>query len=260
MRRADNIPDSALHALETKKNAVRNTFPETATRSREGVQNALNRNPRLATHLKNLGYITLIGVGVYLIINVADLVSSIVEALNRTGGSWYYRGNNGADNFENIERCVLQFRSCGMNLDQIRGELCVLDPFDANRVDPVLSLTDARQLCNGYNMQREQTVCRASDANADTSSPQYYDISDFEVNHTIQCVEPYDLADLIADLGLDHLLGEDGLLGALSNSTTSFSNNFMTILFVVGGIVLLLFIGFVILKLSSGRKESVSNQ
>lgn len=253
LRRTDNIPDAAVHRLTTQKARVKNSFPETHTRTRQGVDNALQQNPRLMTYLKGAGYITLIGVGVYLTINLADLVGSIVEALNRTGGSYLFVGNNGADDMDRIEACILRHRSCGMALDQIHEHAC-RDSHTNTYLDPILTTAQAGVLCNGYNAEREQTVCRASDANADPNSLQYFDIADLDANMTIQCVEPYDFADLIADLGLDNLLGENGLLTNLSGSLNSFSDNFMTILFVLGGIVLLVFIGFVILKVTMNKK------
>ncbi|AAB39099.1 ORF18 ODV-E56 [Cydia pomonella granulovirus] len=248
LRRADNIPDATLHGLQTRKNGVKTSHPETAVRDRVGVENALAQNPRLADYLRGAGYVTLFGVSVYLVINVADLVSSIVEALNRTGGSWYYRGNNGGDNFSNIDACVLRYRSCGMSLADIDEFVCELDPHDPNNVDPLLSFDEARNFCNGYSLAAEGSVCRGSDTNADPSTLQYLDISELEPNQTVQCVEPYDFGDLIGDLGLDWLLGENGFVTASSNSLTSVSNNFTTILLVIGGILLLTFIGFVIFK------------
>lgn len=72
------------------------------------------------------------------------MVGSIVEAINRTGGSWYYRGHNGAANFDNITACVLRYRSCGMKFEDIEESLCVLDPLDPNNVDPLMSIEEAR--------------------------------------------------------------------------------------------------------------------
>lgn len=257
LRRADNIPDSALHSLQTRKGNIKRSFPETAVRDRAGVENALTQNPRLGDYLRGAGYVTLFGVGVYLIINVADLVGSIVEALNRTGGSWYYRGNNGGDNFNNIEKCILRYRSCGMSLSDIQEFLCVLDPHDTNNVDPLMSIDEARTFCNGFNIEIEKSVCRGSDTNANPESLQYLDISQLDPNQTIQCVEPYDFGDLIGDLGLDWLLGDNGVITASSNSITSMSDNFFIILLVIGGILLLLFIGFIIFKVMSNRPPPI---
>ncbi|UYE99061.1 MAG: odv-e56/pif-5 [Betabaculovirus sp.] len=249
LRRADNIPDSALHTLQTRKTNIKQTHPELSVRDRTGVENALVQNPRLRDYLTGAGYVTLFGVGVYLIVNVADLVGSIVEALNRTGGSWYFRGNNGADNFTNIQSCVLQYRTCGLSLSDIQPFVCVLDPLDATNVDPLMSFATARTFCNNYNAEIEQSVCRGSDTTADPQSLQYLDISSLDPNQTIQCIEPYDFADLIADLNLDWLLGDNGLIASSSNSFNSLSDNFFTILLVIGGILVLVFIGFIVFKI-----------
>nr|AGS18779.1 ODV-E56 [Pieris rapae granulovirus] len=254
LRRADNIPDSSLNSLQTKKNNVKKSFPETTVRDRDGVEYVLKKNPRLSTYLKSAGYVTLVGAGVYLIINVADLVGSIVDAINRTGGSWYYRGHNGADNFDNITACVLRYRSCGMKFEDIEESLCVLDPHDPNNVDPLMSIEEARVFCNGYSYVREKSVCRGSDTKADPTSLQYLDISNLATNQTIQCVEPYDFGDLIGDLGLDWLLGDDSVFAASSNSIGSFSNNFFTILLLIGGVILLVFIGFIVYKVVTTKR------
>lgn len=248
MRRLNNIPDATIHNVQIRKENVKRTHPDLSVRDREGVERALARNPRLTEHLKDLGYITLTGVGVYLIINVADLVGSVMDALNRTGGSWYYRGRNAADAVEDIDGCVLRYRSCGVRFADIQNSVCILDPLDSTNVDPLLGFQDARSLCNGYNYEVERSVCRGSDTNADPNSPQYLDISTLPTNHTIQCLEPYDLGDLVADLGLDWLLGDEGVFTASSNSFRSVSDNFLIILVVIGGVVLLVFIGFVVLR------------
>ncbi|QBQ01565.1 odv-e56 [Hyphantria cunea granulovirus] len=251
LRSADNIPDATLHSLQMRKESVRRAHPETAVRDAQGVDNALRQNPRLRSYLYGAGAITLVGVGAYLVINVADLIESIVAAINRTGGSWYHRGNNGGNSFENIESCVLRWRSCGMPLQDIQEQLCVLDPLDPNNVDPILNLQQAQNLCAGYNREKEGTVCRASDTNAPPDSLRFLDISSLEANQTIECIEPYDLADLIADLGLDGLLGDNGLLTQSSNSSLSVSNNFFTIILVIGGVLLLVFIGFIVFRMTA---------
>ncbi|AGQ20274.1 odv-e56 [Clostera anastomosis granulovirus A] len=253
MRRADNVPDATIHGLQTRKDNVRFSHPETAVRNRVGVENALAQNPRLGEYLRGLGYVTLVGVGVYLVVNVADLVGSIVEALNRTGGSWYSRGNNGADSFDRIESCVLRYRTCGVSLIDIQDSLCELDEFDATNVDPLMSLADATRLCDGYSLVNEHSVCRGSDTNADPTSPQYLDISELDPNQTIQCVEPYDLADLIADLKLDWLLGEEGLFRGSSNSLNSLLSNILNVLLVVGVVLLMCLVGYVVFKMVVGR-------
>ncbi|AAS82723.1 ORF15 [Agrotis segetum granulovirus] len=255
LRAADNIPDAQIYGLQQRKNSVKNSHPDLATRDPTQIEAALNNNPRLSTYLKGLGTVALVGAGVYLIIQGGNLVASIVAALNRTGGSYYFRGNNGAESFNNIESCILRHRTCGVLLEDIQPYLCQFDPLDLANQDPILPPDQAREICVGYNREREQTVCRASDSNAHPDSPAYFDISDLDVNQTIQCLEPYDFADLVADLGLDGLLGENGLISNMSNSLNSISENFMTILFVIGGIVLLLFIGFMIFRVSMSKKS-----
>ncbi|AAP85649.1 odv-e56 [Adoxophyes orana granulovirus] len=258
LRRADNIPDSALHGLKTRKNNIKRSNPETRVRDRAGVEEALNRNPRLSDYLKGAAGVTLFGVGVYLVVNISDLIGSIVDAINRTGGSWYYRGNNGGENFNNIESCVLRYRSCGVPFDVFQDVACVLDPHDPTKVDPLLNYQEAVALCAGYNYEREQSVCRASDTNADPESLQYLDISDLDPNQTIQCVEPYDFGDLIGDLGLEWLLGDNGVITNSSNSINSVLNNFVSIILVVGGVILLCLVGFVVFKISV--RGNVKNQ
>ncbi|QOD39979.1 pif-5 [Matsumuraeses phaseoli granulovirus] len=249
LRRADNIPDSTMHTIQMRKNNIKQSHPETRVRDTAGVDRALNQNPRLRTYLQGAGAITLVGAGVYLVLRVGDLLGSIIDAINRTGGSWYYRGNNGGDNLNNIEACILRYRSCGMTHSLIEQFLCQLDPHDNTNVDPLLSYEEAISLCSGYNQQTEQSVCRASDTNADPTSLQYLDISQLDPNQTIQCVEPYDFGDLIGDLGLDWLLGDDGVITTSSNSFRSVSDNLLTIVMVVGGVLLLAFIGFFIYKM-----------
>ncbi|AAQ21614.1 odv-e56 [Cryptophlebia leucotreta granulovirus] len=257
LRRADNIPDATLHSLNTRKTSIKDSHPETRVKNREGVENALSQNPRLADYLRGAGYTTLFGVSVYLVINVADLVGSIVEALNRTGGSWYYRGNNGGDNLNNIQACILRYRSCGMSFADISNFVCELDPHDPNNVDPLMNFNQARDFCNGYNFENEGSVCRGSDTNADPLSLQYLDISELEPNQTIQCVEPYDFGDLIGDLGLEWLLGDNGLITTSSNSLTSISDNFLTIVLVIGAVIFLIFIGYIIFKLVNKKNDTI---
>ncbi|AIS92016.1 ODV-E56 [Erinnyis ello granulovirus] len=249
LRRADNIPDATIHGLQTRKTNIKQAHPELMVRDRTGVENALTQNPRLGDYLRGAGAITLVGVGVYLIVNVADLVGSIVDALNRTGGSWYFRGNNGADNFANIQGCVLQYRTCGLPLSDIQDFVCVLDPLDPTNVDPLMSFETARNFCNNYNIEVEKSVCRGSDTTADPESLQYVDISLLDPNQTIQCIEPYDFGDLVADLGLDWLLGDEGIITSSSNSLTSVSDNIVTILLIVGGLVLFVFVGYIVFKI-----------
>lgn len=254
LRQIDNVPDATIHSLSTKKDAVRLSNPETATRTRAGVQNVLDRNPRLNQHLKTVGIAGIAGASIYLIVNIADMVGSIVDAMNRTGGSWWYRGNNGATTFNNIDGCILRYRSCGMNIAEISEHLCQ-DPADPNWKDPILTDNEALTLCQGYNLAAEETVCRASDPNAEVGSLGYYDPHELATNSLIQCVEPYDMADLIADLGLDNFLGDNGILTNSSGSIRSVSDNFFTILLIVGGVILILFVMYVVIKML-GRSKS----
>ncbi|AKR17488.1 ODV-E56 [Mocis latipes granulovirus] len=253
LRQIDNVPDATLNSLAVKKKSVRANNPETATRTREGVDAALKKNPRLADHLMTAGKLGIAGATIYLVVNVADLIGSVVEAMNRTGGSWWYRGNNGANSFGTIEKCVLRARSCGMAWSDIMDEVCT-DPHIPNWRDPYLTDEEIATVCNNYNKEAEGTVCRASDPYADYGTLAYYDVSELGVNEIIQCIEPYDMADLIADLGLDGLLGPNGLFNQSSNSSMSVSNNLLTILLVVGGIILLVFVMFVVIKIINRPK------
>lgn len=254
LRQLDNIPDATLNSLTTKKNAVRANNPETATRTRNGVQGVLDRHPRLNQYLKTAGIVGISGATIYLVVNIADMVGSIVEAMNRTGGSWWYRGNNGATSFDTIEACVLRSRSCGMPFADIEEHVCS-DPHDPSWRDPYLTAEQLTTVCQNYNLAVEGTVCRASDPYAPVDSLAYYDVSELGVSQIIQCVEPYDMADLIADLGLDNLLGDNGILTNSSASSQSVSDNFLTILLIVGGVIVLLFVMFVVIKILNRPKS-----
>lgn len=254
LRQLDNIPDATLNSLSTKKSSVRANNPETATRTRSGVQGVLDRHPRLNQYLKTAGIVGISGATIYLVVNIADMVGSIVEAMNRTGGSWWYQGNNGANSFSTIEGCVLRSRSCGMALDDIKDHLC-FDPHDPTWRDPYLTSEQLATVCQNYNLAAEETVCRASDPYAEYGTRGYYDVSLLATNEIIQCVEPYDMADLIADLGLDHLLGDNGLLTNSSASSQSVSNNFLTILLIIGGVIVLLFVMYVVIKMLNRPKS-----
>lgn len=257
LRRADNIPDPLISALDTRRKAVKRSHPETATKTPEGVDQALQRNPRLTEYLydavKITGVATIVGSLAYVVIQYGKVVESLVDAINKVGGAYLYTGNNGADSDDTIQKCILRYRSCGINYADLissnnEGIGVCTDPADATNVDPVFTLQQAQVLCNGYNLDVEQTVCRAADPTADPSSLRYYDPSTLGVNQTIECIEPYDLADLIADLGLDHLLGSEGVLASSSNASSSISNNLWTIVLVVGGVLLLIVVGYMMFK------------
>ncbi|ABY47705.1 occlusion-derived virus envelope protein ODV-E56 [Helicoverpa armigera granulovirus] len=254
LRQLDNIPDATINSLAVKKTSVRTNNPETATKTRNGVQGVLDKHPRLNQYLKTAGIVGISGVSIYLIVNVADMVGSIVDAMNRTGGSWWYRGNNGATSFDNIERCVLRARSCGMPFADISDHVCT-DPHNPNWRDPYLTAEQLTTVCQGYSLANEETVCRASDPYADFGTAAYYDVSELGTNEIIQCVEPYDMADLIADLGLDNLLGDNGILTNSSASSQSVSDNFITILLIVGGVIVLLFVMFIVIKMLNRPKS-----
>ncbi|QEI03577.1 ODV-E56 [Rachiplusia nu nucleopolyhedrovirus] len=253
LRRADNVPDAALHSSNLKRNAVKQNYPSTNTTTPSGVDNVLQQNPRLNTYLQNLktaGTVALIGTGVYLAFSAANLIQDIIEALNRTGGSWYYRGSQGGDI---IDECLLIHRTCKQP-DSLTGvEICNIDPLISNT-------TQLNSICQGFNYEVEKTVCRASDPNANIDSPQYVDISDLAPGQTINCVEPYNMGDLIGDLGLDGLLGEEGLVNKSSNKSQSLSDSLLPFILMIGAIALFLIIGyFVIKRLLNRQTVSVEN-
>nr|WUR10843.1 occlusion-derived virus envelope protein [Calliteara abietis nucleopolyhedrovirus] len=243
LRRFDNIPDANLHSTAIRKDAVKRNYPETNTRTPDGVQTALDANPNLSRHLTNLktaGVAVLLGSGAYLIFSAATLVQDIIAALNRVGGSYYIQGKNGGNEYD---ACLLIHRTCRMeNSDTGDVNYCAFDPILLNNE------TALREICNGYDYETEQTVCRASDPSAHPDSPQYVDISDLATGQTITCIEPYDFSDLIGDLGLDGLLGEEGILTKSSNSFKSASDNIITIVLILGGLLLLLVVGFFMFK------------
>lgn len=246
LRRVDNIPDPKLHIANTKKLEIKQNYPDLNTNTPAGVQNALNKHPRLSNHLKNLTVATLAGVGVVLVIKSVNLVQDIMDALNRTGGSYLHTGLDGGDN---AQFCILRHRSCGIDPSTIDGEmLCPVDPFYPDASHDSNQLAHLNAICQGYNYEAEQSVCRASDPNADPNSYQYVDISELSVDRTISCMEPYDLADLIGDLGLDWLLDEGGLINQSSNSSQSISNSLLPIIMVIGIVLLIGVIGYVLFK------------
>ncbi|AHD25495.1 pif5 [Choristoneura murinana nucleopolyhedrovirus] len=238
LRRADNVPDAGLHVKRTRSDAVKQNFPETNVRSADGVDRALQQNPRLNTYLqgvKTAGVGVLLAGGAYLTFSAATLVQDIIQALNNTGGSYYVRG---ADGGETADACLLLSRTCQRDPNMNTSDVVICDN------DPLISDTAQLQaICSGFNYQQEQTVCRQSDPAADPDSPQFVDISDLLPGQTIMCIEPYNLGDLIGDLGLDHLLGEDGLVGKSSNSSDSLSNKLMPLIWLIGAV---LFLGLIV--------------
>ncbi|QED40535.1 ODV-E56 [Chrysodeixis includens nucleopolyhedrovirus] len=241
LRRADNIPDAAIHSSNLKRNAVKQNYPNTNTTSAAGVDNVLQQNPNLNSYLQNLktaGVVALIGTGVYLTFSAANLIQDVIEALNRTGGSYYYRGSEGGDV---IDACLLIHRTC-RRPETLNGvELCTIDPL-------ISDASVLNNICQGYNYESEKTVCRASDPNANPNTPQYVDISDLAPGQTLNCVEPYNMGDLIGDLGLDGLLGENGLVAKSSNKSTSLSDSLLPFILIIGAIFLFVIIGYFVFK------------
>jgi Baculoviral E56 protein, specific to ODV envelope len=246
MRRADNIPDANLHSVQVRKDAVAQSHPNTNTTTPEGVEQVLNQNPRLSSYLDNLktaGYAGLLGVGVYLTFSAATLVQDVIAAINRTGGSYYVRGFEGGDQ----SMCLLRHRTCRFDHNAGDVEICSFDPLIQNQAE-------LAEICVGFNYEREESVCRRSDPNAPVDSPQYLDISPLSVDQTITCIEPYNMGDLIGDLGLDGLLGDQGLFTKSSNKSTSLSESLLPVLLMIGALILIALIGyFVFKKLGSGK-------
>nr|QXI73321.1 ODV-E56 [Bombyx mori nucleopolyhedrovirus] len=239
LRRMDNVPDFHYHTKQTRSNAVRQNFPETNVRTPEGVQNALQQNPRLHNHMRTLkvaGVGILLAGGGYLLFTAATLVQDIINAINRTGGSYYVQGRNAG---ENVESCLLLQRTCRQdrNLAQSDVNICSRDPLLAND-SPLLT-----NMCQGFNYETEKTVCRGSNPAANPNSPQYVDISDLPAGQTIMCIEPYTFSDLVGDLGLDWLLGREGLVGKSSNSSDGIRNKIMPIIMMIGAV---LFLGLIL--------------
>ncbi|QYC92690.1 Per os infectivity factor 5 [Trabala vishnou gigantina nucleopolyhedrovirus] len=254
LRRMDNVPDVNLHSNDLRRTAVKRNFPDTNTRTPDGVQNVLDQNPNLNSHLSNLktaGVALLLGAGVYLTFSAATLVQDIVAALNRVGGSYYVQGRNGGDQYDS---CLLLERTCRLDSpNDTNINFCTFDPLLND--DPQA----LRQICQGFNYEREQTVCRASDPNADPDSPQYVDIADLPTGQTIVCIEPYNMGDLIGDLGLDNLLGDNGLFAKSSNFGKSVSEKLLPIILMLGGLVLLLVIGYFMFKKFMNSNDSNVN-
>ncbi|AIZ48565.1 odv-e56 [Agrotis segetum nucleopolyhedrovirus B] len=247
LRGVDNVPDANMHSKQLKRNAVKDNFPDTRTRTPDGVENVLSKNPRLDNALqtmKTAGVVTLIGVGVYFTFSAANLIQDIIAAINKTGGSYHTTGIDGGNT---VEVCLLLHRTCRM--PELDGSVTVCD------VDPLLpDGTALRNICNGFNYEAEQSVCRASDPNADENSPQYVDISELSTDQMISCIEPYDFGDLIADLGLDGLLGEEGLIAKSSNKSKSLSESLMPAILMIGAVILIILIGWFIFKRLGNRQ------
>ncbi|ALD88581.1 odv-e56 [Helicoverpa armigera nucleopolyhedrovirus] len=242
LRRMDNVPDARLHANNLRRQSVKTNFPSTNTRTAEGVTNVLNQQPRLSRYLetaKQAGYVGLVGVGVVLVARTATVIGDIVEALRRTGGSYYHIGLNGG---EQVESCLLRYRTCVLDVNNLNDvDVCPSDPLIDN-------LNALQSVCHGYNAEVERTVCRRSDPNADPLSLQYVDISPLATGHTISCIEPYDFGDLIGDLGLDGLLGEEGLLNKSSDKSSTSFQKLLPIIVVLGIVLLIIFIGYIVIK------------
>ncbi|AIE47738.1 pif5 [Peridroma alphabaculovirus] len=246
LRRSDNVPDARLHSSKTRADAVKTNHPATNTTTPEGVENVLNNNPRLYSYLdglKKAGTVALIGAGAYLAFSAATLVQDVIDAINRTGGSYLVTGVDGGDE---LQMCLLRFRTC--QLDHIRDDVTVCTNDPLIRDEAVL-----RNICSGFNYEVEQTVCRASDPNANVDSPQYVDISELTPDRTITCIEPYNMGDLIGDLGLDNLLGDNGILTNSSNKSKSVSDSILPAILMIGAFILIVLIGyFIFKKLGSG--------
>ncbi|WBB27169.1 ODV-E56 [Mythimna sequax nucleopolyhedrovirus] len=246
MRQSENIPDARFNSAQIRKDGVNNSYPSTNTTTPEGVQTALNQHPGLNRHLSNLktaGHLGLIGVGVYLTFSAATLVQDIIEAINRTGGSYYVVGENGGDA---ATTCLLRSRTCQSSHIVDDVQICPRDPL-------ITDQTQLNAICHGFNYEVEKTVCRASNPSADVNTPQYVDISELLPHQTIMCIEPYNFGDLIGDLGLENLLGNEGLITNSSNKSKSISENLLPIILIIGAILLVVFIGYYMFKrLGSG--------
>nr|ANW12306.1 odv-e56 [Malacosoma sp. alphabaculovirus] len=243
IRRLDNIPDAGLHASYLRRTNVKQNYPSTNVRNAEGIETVLQQQPRLNQYLqaaKTAGVTLLLSAGVYLVFNAATLVQDIINAINAVGGSYYYRGRDGGDV---IETCLLWDRTCVKpNLTDSETQRCALDPILTTNTSAL------QQICVGFDYEREQSVCRESDPNADPDSRQYLDISDLPPGHSIACVEPYNFGDLIGDLGLDGLLGEEGLVGKSMDASASSSNSLAPLLIIIGVIAFILIAGYFIFK------------
>ncbi|AKR17339.1 ODV-E56 (PIF-5) [Urbanus proteus nucleopolyhedrovirus] len=255
LRRMDNIPDAALHSSYLRRQNVKNNYPSTQTRTPEGVQTVLDQNPQLNNRLitlKSIGTPILLGVGIYFLWSAATLIQDIIANLNRIGGSYYVVGRNGG---ETIDSCLLMRRTCQKGSNIENAVHCTNDPL-------ITDQAALNAICNNFDFATEKTVCRASDPNADVDSPQYVDISDLPSNQTIMCLEPYNLGDLIGDLGLDNIIGDNGLVTKSLNSSKNVGEKFMPLLLVLAGIfvfVIVIFFVFRMLMNKTASNNRVSN-
>ncbi|CDG72349.1 ODV-E56 [Spodoptera exigua multiple nucleopolyhedrovirus] len=254
LRRADNIPDANMHSRQLRRDAVKNNNPSTRTRTEAGIENSLNRNPNLNNRLqglKNAGVAALLGTGAYLVFQYASLVQDIREALRRTGGSYHTTGINGGDE---LRTCLLMNRTCVKpDLVDSNVTVCQNDPLIADS-------SELSRICDGFDYEVERTVCRASDPNAHEFSPQYVDISELSTDQMIHCIEPYDFGDLIADLGLDGLLGENGSITQSSNKSKSISDSLLPAILMIGAIILIVLVGYFIFKNLNSNRQTVQFQ
>lgn len=245
MRRFDNIPDASLHSNKLRRDAVKNNFPNTNTNTPEGITTVLQQNPRLSNYmngLKQIGKPVLLGVGIYFVFTAATLVEDIVNALNRVGGSYHVTGENGGEEYS---ICMLRQRTCRLhNPNDTAITFCARDPLLTNADQQ----EELRTICQGYNFEREKSVCRASDPSADPTTPQFVDIHDLPASQKILCIEPYNLGDLIGDLGLGNLLGEEGILNRSSGKSSNSSEKLLPIILLIGAVILIGFIIFFIIK------------
>lgn len=249
LRRFDNIPDAGIHSRQMRQDAVRRNFPETNTRTPEGIQNALNQHPQLnnrLTNLKAIGTPILLGVGIYLIWSAASLIQDIINALNRVGGSYYIVGQNGGDT---AQACLLLHRTCAPppNITDTAVNICERDPLIQDQAQLL-------NICQGFNIDTEKTVCRASDPNADPTSRQYVDISDLATGQTITCIEPYNLADLISDLGLDNLLGPNGVINRSSDKSSDSFDSLLPVIWIIGIVIFVMLIAYFIFRRMMNRQ------
>jgi hypothetical protein len=249
--RGPRMPDPYVFNLKTRQVNINYARPELNTRSYAGVQSAMNSHPRLLQYLKGLGVATLVGVGVMLVLRGIDVISDILEAMSRTGGSYLFD----TDTNNVLQGCILRFRSCGMDIQSIdQGLFC--QGFD----DPLITdIGDLTQMCVGYNYDVEQTVCRYSDPYADPESPQWLDISLLHPDQMIACVEPYTFGDLLEDLGLGSLLGPDSKMKNLSGKLSEgFKWILQIVIWVVIIIVVIVVIYMLIRFIPKKNKQQVS--
>ncbi|AAQ96415.1 occlusion-derived virus envelope protein 56 [Neodiprion sertifer nucleopolyhedrovirus] len=242
LRKAANVPDNTIYVAEVKRINLKSLYPSLDVKTYDGIASGLNNNPKLYSYLKGLGVATLAGGAVVLVLLGIDLVQDIIDALNRTGGSYFTYGEA-----DNVESCYLRYRSCGVDQSSVDTTT-----YCQNFLDPILEddVTALTAICDGYDIDTEISVCRQSDPYADPDSEQWVDVSELAENQTLSCVEPYTFSDLISDLGLDWLLGDDSILG---NSFTSGSDSISSLSSYIGYIAIfaiIIIVGIVFIKLS----------